>query len=142
MHPLKLPDYDFQIADNKIFCLIRKKWIVLTPEEWVRQHFVNLLINHLNYPRGLFKLEHSLSYFKNQKRSDITILNREGGIFLLVECKAPGIKLDQKVMMQLSEYNKVLDSEYLAITNGINHFIWERKDHFFTQILEFPRYEN
>ncbi|MEP0986588.1 type I restriction enzyme HsdR N-terminal domain-containing protein [Ekhidna sp.] len=141
MHPLKLPDYDYHLNGNKIFCLIRKKWIVLTAEEWVRQHFINLLISHLDYPKGLFKLEHSLSYFKNQKRSDITILNKEGGVFLLVECKAPTIKLNQKVLGQVSAYNKVLDAKYLAITNGLNHFIWAKTVKGFQQIRLFPDYK-
>ena len=75
---------------------------MLTPEEWVRQHFINLLITHLGYPKGLIKLEHSMKYFKNAKRSDISVLDRDGTVFLLVECKAPEVDLDQKVMNQLS----------------------------------------
>ena len=116
--------------------------MVLTPEEWVRQHFLNLLIAHLGYPKGLFKLEHSMSYFKNQKRSDISVLDRDGNMFLLVECKAPSVKLDQKVLNQAAEYNKVLDSQYLAITNGMTHFIWEKGEAGFNQIKEFPFYQS
>ena len=140
MQPLKLPEYEYQLDGNRIFCLIRKKWIVLTPEEWVRQHFLNLLINHLSYPKGLMRLEQSLTYFKNQKRSDIAVLDKVNGIFMLVECKAPSISLDQKVVTQLAEYNKVLNSKYLAITNGMKHFIWEKKEGIFDQITEFPNY--
>ena len=123
MQKLKLPEFEVKLKDKNIFCLVRKKWVVLTPEEWVRQHFLNLLIAHLEYPKGMFRLEHSMSYFKNQKRSDISVLDNEGKMFLLVECKAPNIKLDQKVINQVSEYNKVLDSQYMAITNGMNHII-------------------
>ena len=111
---------------------------MLTSEEWVRQHFLNLLFAHLGYPRGMTRLENTMNYFKNQKRSDITILDRDGKVFLLVECKSSNVKLDEKVVSQLAEYNKVLDSEYLAITNGINHFVWKKSDAGFQQIREFP----
>ena len=142
MQPLKLPEFDYQTEGNKIFCLIRKKWVVLTPEEWVRQHFINLLVSHLHYPRGLFRLEQTMSYFKNQKRSDINVLDKEGNVFLLVECKAPSVKLDQKVTGQLATYNKVLDAKYLAITNGMTHFVWKREMKGFQQIRDFPFYES
>ncbi|MEO9871077.1 type I restriction enzyme HsdR N-terminal domain-containing protein [Ekhidna sp.] len=140
MQVLKLPMYDYQLDEHSIFCLIRKKWIFLTPEEWVRQHFLNLLINHLKYPKGMFKLEHTMSYFKNQKRSDIMVLDREGKVFMLVECKAPKVKLNQKVVSQVATYNKILDAKYLSITNGMNHFIWEKGENDFEQIRDFPGY--
>lgn len=142
MQPLKLPEFDYQIEGKNIFCLIRKKWVTLTPEEWVRQHFVNLLISYLGYPKGLFKLEQSLTYFKNQKRSDIAVLDKEGNVFLLVECKAPSIKLDQKAMRQVAAYNKVLDAKYLTITNGMVHFVWKKENMGFQQIRDFPFYES
>lgn len=144
MKPLKLPEYDVRLKESsptEIFCLIRKKWLVLTPEEWVRQHFINLLISHLGYPKGLIKLEQSMSYFKNKKRSDITVMDRSGDVFLLVECKASDVPLDKKVMNQLSEYNKVLDSKYLSISNGLKHFIWVKREDVFEQITEFPIYK-
>lgn len=143
MNPLKLPEYDVRIRGNiskEIFCSIRKKWLVLTPEEWVRQHFINLLTEHLGYPKGLIKLEHSMKYFKNAKRSDITVLDREGNTFLLVECKSSDVSLDKKVLSQLSEYNKILDSKFLSISNGLKHFIWKKKGDVFEQINEFPTY--
>jgi predicted type IV restriction endonuclease len=140
MQTLKLPAYDPQVEDNKILCLIRKKWVVLTPEEWVRQHFIHLLTNHLGYPRGLFKLENSLTYFRNQKRSDIVVLDREGAVFLLVECKAPTVKLNQGVVQQAAVYNKVLDARYLAITNGFTHFVWQKTEKDFQPIRDFPHF--
>lgn len=141
MQALKLPEFDVKVKDNTIFCLVRKKWIVLTPEEWVRQHFLNLLVSHLGYPKGMIKLEHTLSYFKNQKRSDIVILDQVGDVFLLVECKSANVKLDQKVINQVASYNKVLDARYLAITNGLNHFIWKKESDGFHQMNEFPKYD-
>ncbi len=141
MKPLKLPEYEFRVENNQIFCLIRKKWVVLTPEEWVRQHFLNLLINHLDYPKGLFKLEQSIKYFKNQKRSDITVLDRDGQVFLLVECKSPDVKLNAKVVGQVAAYNKILDARYLSITNGLTHFIWEKNENGLEQLSKFPVHE-
>ncbi len=140
MHPLKLPEYEPRIKKDEIFCLVRKRWVALTPEEWVRQHFLNLLIEHLDYPRGMIKLEHSIRYFKNLKRSDITVLNREGGVFLLVECKSYKTRLSEQTVVQLSQYNKVLDSKYLAMTNGMKHFIWQKEEAGFEQIASFPNF--
>lgn len=82
-----------------------------------------------------------MKYFKNQKRSDIMVLDKEGDVFMLVECKSADVVLDNKVMNQLSTYNKVLDSKYLAITNGLSHYIWERIEDGFEQIKEFPDYK-
>lgn len=140
MSPLNLPEYSPRIQGDEIFCLARRKFVVLFPEEWVRQHFLNLLINHLDYPRGMIKLEHSLSYFKNQKRSDITVLDREGRVFLLVECKSFKIGLTEKVVKQVSEYNKVVDASYISVTNGLKHFVWKKNKESFDQITDFPRF--
>lgn len=140
MQPLNLPEFDISVRGEEVLCLVRKKWVALTPEEWVRQHFLNLLINHLGYPKGLMKLEHSLTYFKNQKRSDVSIMDQEMGVFMLLECKAASVKIDQKVVNQISEYNKVLDSRYLVISNGLKHFIWEKMENGFKQIQTFPNY--
>ena len=137
MHRLNLPEFDVRLDGEKIFCLIRKKWIVLTPEEWVRQHFINLMINHLGYPKGLIRLEQSMKYFKNAKRSDIVLLDREAGNFMVVECKATTEPINQKVMNQVAQYNKILESKYIAVSNGLKHFIWEGRE----QLKEFPKYE-
>ena len=140
MQRLNLPEVTLRVEEGRIFCLVRKKWVVLTPEEWVRQHFLGLLIHHLDYPRGMMKLEHTMAYFKNTKRSDITVLDREQGVFLLVECKSPVVVIDQKVVNQLAEYNKVLDARFLATSNGLKHFVWEKTKEGLKQINEFPNY--
>ena len=136
MQKLNLPEFDFRVEKEKIFCLIRKKWIVLTPEEWVRQHFINLMVNHLGYPKGMIRLEQSLKYFKNAKRSDIVLLNPESGIFMIVECKATNIPIDQKVINQVAQYNKILNGRYVVVSNGLKHFIWEGN----VQLKAFPNY--
>jgi len=102
--------------------MIRKKYVVLTPEEWVRQHFVHYLINDLKYPRSLFRLEGALTYNSLQKRSDILIRDREGKPWMLVECKSPAIKLTQKAFNQIAVYNMTIGASFLAVTNGMVHY--------------------
>lgn len=138
MEKLKLPEFDFKIEGDKIHCIVRKKWVVLTPEEWVRQHFLSLLIHHLHYPKGMMRLEHTLFYFKQQKRSDITVLNGDGTVYLVVECKAPNVNLSERTVEQLATYNKVLDAEYLAITNGMRHYFWVKEAKGFVQLKTYP----
>jgi predicted type IV restriction endonuclease len=108
-----------------IFDIIRKKYIVLTPEEWVRQHFVHYLIHNLNYPKALFRVEGSLTYNRLQKRSDILIHDREGKPWMLVECKSPSIKLTQKAFNQIAVYNMTIGAKFLAVTNGMVHYCCE-----------------
>ncbi|MDP5120322.1 MAG: type I restriction enzyme HsdR N-terminal domain-containing protein, partial [Spirosomaceae bacterium] len=103
---LTLPKFDYKITESDgksvIFDIIRKKNIVLTPEEWVRQHVIHLLIANYGYSRGLFQVEKGTSYNSLQKRTDIVVYNREGSPHLLVECKAPEIKINQYVVEQAS----------------------------------------
>ncbi len=123
MDLLNLPSYDHKLKKiNDKLCIwdiIRKKYIVLTPEEWVRQHFVHHLINDHNYPKSLIKLESSLNYNKLLKRTDIQVFDRDGCLFMIVECKAPYIKLSEAVFAQAAQYNKILKAQYLTIANGM-----------------------
>ena len=107
-----------------IFDIIRKKFVVLTPEEWVRQHFVHHLIPNHQYPKSLFRIEGSLAYNQMQKRSDILIRNREGKPWMLVECKSASVKLTQKAFNQIAVYNMTVGATYLAVTNGMVHYCW------------------
>ena len=129
MFKLNLPDFNLTIRkeDGKvwIFDIIRKKYIILTPEEWVRQHFIHYLINHLKYPKTLFRIEGSLTYNKLQKRSDIVIHDREGRPWMLVECKAPNIKLTQKAFNQVAVYNMTVGARFVAVTNGMVQYCFE-----------------
>lgn len=108
-----------------IFDGIRKKYLVLTPEEWVRQHFMNYLIAELKYPRSLFRVEGSLTYNQIQKRSDILVFNREGKPWMLIECKSPTIKLTQNAFNQAAVYNMTVHAKYVAVTNGLVHYCCE-----------------
>jgi hypothetical protein len=126
MIKLNLPQFDIKIQDkdgkSEIFDIIRKKYVLLTPEEWVRQHFLHLLINHYKYPKSLIKIETGLKYNQLQKRSDIVVYDREGKPFLIVECKSTDVPLSQKTFEQITRYNFTLKSRYIVITNGLNHF--------------------
>ena len=141
---LKLPPIQarLEVRDGQelIFDEIRKKFLILTPEEWVRQHFLHLLINHLNYPRGLFQVERQHTYAQSAKRSDIVVLNKSGAPFLLVECKACDVRINQQTLEQIALYNKTLAAEYIAVTNGLEHFIWKKNEDGYLQLDRFPTY--
>jgi predicted type IV restriction endonuclease len=129
MYQLNLPRYEPSLKKEEgkvwIFDVIRKKFIVLTPEEWVRQHFIHYLIDELKYPKSLFRIEGSLTYNKLQKRSDILVFDRNGKPWMLIECKSPTIKLNQKAFNQVAVYNMTIGAKYLAVTNGMAHFVCE-----------------
>ena len=129
MDALNLPPFEYKITksgtNNLIFDIIRRKHVVLTPEEWVRQHVVHYLINTLAYPKSLLSVERGADYNKLQKRSDLCVYNTAGKPHLLVECKATHIPITQEVIKQVSIYNQTLQAPYLVITNGLQHFCWQ-----------------
>ncbi|GAA3521799.1 type I restriction enzyme HsdR N-terminal domain-containing protein [Aquimarina addita] len=126
MQKLNFPAYQFRFKNNEnkvsIFDRIRKKFIILTPEEWVRQHTVNYLIQEKKYPESLINVEKLIKVNDLSKRYDIIVFNPDGSIYLIVECKSPKIKITQEVFDQIARYNLTVQAEYLMITNGINHF--------------------
>lgn len=126
LHPLNLPPYPFKITEQNgqlsIFDEVRKKDIIITPEEWVRQHFIQYLIRQKNYPKSLLKLEGGHKLYGKQKRSDIIAFNSAGQKVLLVECKAPSVPIDQKAFDQVARYNIVHKITLLAVTNGLQHY--------------------
>ena len=122
---LNLPYFDPVLTEAKgkiwIFDSLRKKKLVLTPEEWVRQHWINYLIHHLGYPGGLFSLEKSLKYNQLTKRTDLIVFDREAKPYLLVECKAPEITITEKTLSQAMTYNAKVDCPNLILSNGFTH---------------------
>ncbi|SNR16882.1 type I restriction enzyme HsdR N-terminal domain-containing protein [Tenacibaculum jejuense] len=148
MQKLNLPSYTFKIKSNEkhylIFDEIRKKYIVLTPEEWVRQHFVQLLIQEKKYPVSLIAIEKQLVINNLKKRSDILIFNSNGTPDIIVECKAPSIKITQDTFDQIARYNLKLNAKYLIVTNGIEHYycIMNTKDENYTFLRDIPEYKN
>jgi len=123
---LNLPEYQFKIKTleekTQIFDSVRKKYVALTPEEWVRQNFIQYLISEKNFPASLIAIEMGLKYNQMQRRGDVIVYDRSGLPFLIVECKAPGVKITQDTFDQIARYNMVLKVKYLVVTNGMNHF--------------------
>jgi len=123
---LNFPSYKFRLknSENKtlIFDEIRKKFVVLQPEEWVRQHCIKYLIEEKNYPKSLINVEKTLLLNGLKKRYDIVIFNPDGSIFLIVECKSFKIRVTQETFDQIARYNLALQSQYLMITNGLSHY--------------------
>ena len=122
---LHFPEYKFTIRPAgkgedsvKIFDIVRGKYVVLTPEEWVRQHLLRFLLEDRAYPKGLVAVEKSLKVGLLDKRFDLLVYDRDHRPILLAECKAPGVPLDQAVFDQASRYNRSLQVPYLLITNG------------------------
>lgn len=126
MRKLNLPFYSFKLKSNKkqtfIFDEIRKKYVVLTPEEWVRQHFIKFLVKERKYPISLIAIERQLIINNLKKRSDILVFSSNGLPNIIVECKAPDIKITQKVFDQIAQYNLKLNANYLIVTNGLEHY--------------------
>ena len=126
MRQLNFSKYQFRFknSENKvsIFDVIRKKFIVLTPEEWVRQHVVLFLVEEKKYPKSLINVEKVLKVNGLRKRYDVVVYKSDGSIFILVECKAPEIKIAQATFDQIATYNMTLNAQYLMVTNGLNHY--------------------
>lgn len=126
MKTLNLPPYQFKLKQQglrtQIFDSIRKKYVVLTPEEWVRQNFLQFLIREKNYPASLIAVEAGLKYNQLQKRMDVLVYDKQGTPHLMVECKAPEVKINQDVFDQIARYNMVFKVKYLVVTNGMHHF--------------------
>lgn len=126
MTSLNLPAFDVKVkkSEGKVFIFdsVRKKYVSLTPEEWVRQHVVNYLVNHRYYPKSLFRIEGSLNYNALQKRSDILIYDRAGKPWMLIECKSFSIKLTQRAFNQAAIYNMTVGAKYVAVSNGMVHY--------------------
>lgn len=146
MQPLNYPSYPFRFKnrENKIyiFDVIRKKFVVLQPEEWVRQHVVHNLISDKNYPKVHINVEKQLLINNLKKRYDVVVFNPNGSIEILVECKSPETKIDQVVFDQIARYNLLLKAKYLMVTNGLDHFFcsmdFEREQYSF--LKDIPEY--
>lgn len=146
MQKLNFPDYTFRFKskENKIqiFDPVRKKFFILQPEEWVRQHVMQYLIQEKNCPVSLVNAEKELKINGLSKRYDVVVYRPDGSIFLMVECKAPKVSITQETFNQIARYNMALKAEYLMVTNGLSHYYCKpdyqlEKYHF---IEEIPTY--
>jgi type I site-specific restriction-modification system R (restriction) subunit len=127
LQPLNLPEQPLKTRVNdhgksEVFDVIRKKYIVLQPEEWVRQQFIGFLIQHKNYPASLIAIEKGLKVNQLQKRFDAVVFSRNGMPLVLIEFKAPEVKLSEKTFSQVAAYNFKMKVKYLIISNGLKHY--------------------
>ncbi|WP_188604466.1 type I restriction enzyme HsdR N-terminal domain-containing protein [Aquaticitalea lipolytica] len=126
MQKLNFPTYSFRFknSENKIsiFDEIRKKFVILQPEEWVRQHCVHYLMTEKKYPKSLINVEKELIINDLKKRYDIVVFNPDGSIHLIVECKSAKININQDTFDQIARYNLSVNATFLMVTNGINHY--------------------
>ncbi|UKN02880.1 type I restriction enzyme HsdR N-terminal domain-containing protein [Paracrocinitomix mangrovi] len=120
--PLNLPQFDLKLEGDKIWDVLRKKYLLCTPEEWVRQNFIQYLIQHKNYPQGRMVSEYTVDYNGLKKRCDIAIFNEELGVDVIVECKAPNVALTEDTFYQIAKYTSTLRAPILILTNGLEHY--------------------
>ena len=148
MLKLNFPPYQFRFknSENKyaIFDEIRKKFIILTPEEWVRQHVVQFLLEEKKYPKSLINVEKVLKINGLRKRYDVVVFNSDGSIFILIECKAPEIKIAQATFDQIARYNMTMNAQFLMVTNGLNHYFCQMdyENEKYTFLENLPNYNS
>ena len=148
MKALNLPAVTLKIVErNKkkyIFDAIRKKYLQLTQEEWVRQSFIQYLCDYQNYPASLIAVEKALKVNNLLKRTDIVVFDRSGNPKMIIECKAPGVKLNQEVFDQAARYNMSLHVDFLLITNGLEHYCckMDYANHTYIFLEEIPAFSH
>lgn len=126
--PLNLPPFRVKLKAGAIWDPLRKKYVPNDPEEWVRQHFIHFLIHHLNYPAGRMASEHALDYYGQKKRCDIVVFDKNLKSSVIVECKAPTVKISEDTFLQIAKYAHVLKAKLLIMTNGMEHFAAQIKN--------------
>lgn len=144
MISIKFPEPDFTIrqegGQDLIFDKIRKKYIVLTPEEWVRQNFIHYLVADKKYPATLLAVEKEIHLGSMRKRCDIIVYNRHSAPWMIVECKEMEVPVDEKTMEQILRYNMAMPVQYLVLTNGVHTYCVERKETEWKLLEELPAY--
>ncbi len=145
---LNLPQYQFKTRVNssgkdEIFDESRKKFVALTPEEWVRQNFIKYLKEEKNYPPMLIAIEKGIKVNNMQKRFDAVVHNRSGQPVMLIEFKSPDVKINQKVMEQISRYNLNLNVSYLLVSNGLTHYCCfiQKETGSFSFLVDIPEFD-
>jgi hypothetical protein len=142
---LNLPQHNQRLKSEgklqKIFCHVRQKYLVLTPEEWVRQNFISYLNHNLGYPLSLMKIEKQVKGGSRIKRADLIVCNSLGSPTMLVECKAPSEKLNKETFFQVGRYNRHLNASLLLITNGMEHFCCAVIENEFKFLETIPTYK-
>jgi hypothetical protein len=147
MQELNLPSYSFKLKQDKdktyVFDNIRKKYVLLSPEEWVRQHIIQFVIQEKKYPASLVAVEIGLKYNQLQKRADVLVYNTSGKPLLLIECKAPEVKITQAVFHQIALYNMTYKVDYLLVTNGLEHYccVMDYTNNSYQFLQDIPEYK-
>jgi hypothetical protein len=140
------PDPEFRIKQDAgkdfIFDTFRKKWVMLTPEEWVRQNFLLYLVQEVKYPAALIAVEKEFRLGEMNRRFDILVYNTTHQPWMMIECKAPEIILDQPVLDQLLRYNISIPVNYLVITNGSNGYAWQKQGQGLVSLPQLPLFES
>ena len=147
MTTLNLPPYDVKLRGTRekpeIFDFLRRRFVALTPEEWVRQHFTHFLVEHKGYPQALLGNEIELRIGEKRLRCDSLLYNKEMSPRMIIEYKAPSVAVTQKVFNQISTYNLLLHVDYLIVSNGLQHYCcrmdYERRQYDF--LPEIPDYQ-
>lgn len=143
---LNLPEYELKLkkvnAKTYIFDIVRKKFIQLTPEEWVRQNLIHFLINDLKYPAHILGVEKQINVFNTVKRPDIIVFNKKLKPLMIVECKSTSVKLSQQTFQQAVNYYLELKPKYFLLSNGINHICCEIKNKKCNFLKEIPTYQD
>jgi hypothetical protein len=143
---LNFPKYNFRFKNNEnktlIFDIIRKKFVILTPEEWVRQNTLHFLITEKKYPVSYINVEKQLLLNDSVKRYDIVIFKNDGDVEIIIECKAPSISINQVTFDQIARYNLALNSNLLMVTNGLTHYFCKMdiKNKRYLFLRDLPKY--
>lgn len=146
MIKIKFPKEKLKIQSHEgvyeVFDTIRKKWVVLTPEEWVRQNILQYLLITKKYPPSLMAVEKEIKLASLRKRCDIVVYNRKSEPWMIIECKEMDVTLSEKTMEQILRYHIALPAKYLIITNGSFCFGFEKQEKQFFETDRFPDFEN
>ena len=147
MQELNLPSYQFRLRKEneqfQIFDEIRKKYVALTPEEWVRQHFIMFLVQEKQVPASLMILEKQIIMNTMSRRPDILVHNKQGEPVMIIECKAPEIEISQDAFDQIARYNSVIAAPYLTVTNGMRHYccLMNERENTYRFLEDIPSYD-
>ena len=147
MMQLNLPTYEYRLREQngrqQIFDVLRRRYVALTPEEWVRQHFVHYLIEHKGYPKGLLANEVELRVGEKHLRCDTVLYDKALHSKIIVEYKAPEIAITQKVFNQITVYNMLLHVDYLIVSNGMQHYCCQMdyEQNRYTFLSDIPNYD-
>ena len=141
---LNLPDADLRIKETgenrHVFDVVRRQFVTLTPEEWVRQHFLHFIIRDKHYPASLIGVEMLVKVNNLSQRADLVVYSREGKPWMIIECKAPAVQMDENVFYQAARYNLPLQVQYFVVTNGLEHYCLHFNGSGFDYLEDLPEY--